>query len=78
MDRMGLVRQSRRGKNDVVPSGDAKLLKPSELASLSKAWNELEERKRILRMKPMPKPVDVNAQEERRLRRRAPAQLFRE
>lgn len=32
---------------------------PAALAQVARAWSDLEERKRILRMKPAPKPVDV-------------------
>ena len=32
---------------------------PSARAQVARAWCELEERKRILRMKPKPKDVDV-------------------
>lgn len=35
-------------------------LTPAELSSLSGAWEKLEERKRILRMKPLPKAQDVS------------------
>lgn len=38
-------------------------LKPAELCSLTKAWTELEERKRILRMKGLPKAVEVKPKE---------------
>ena len=34
-------------------------LKPGELATLAKAFDTLEERKRIIRMKGLPKAVDV-------------------
>lgn len=34
-------------------------LTPGELSSLSKAWDTLEDRKRILRFKPLPKAQDV-------------------
>lgn len=30
-----------------------------------RAWSELEERKRIIRMKPAPKPIDVTAKPKR-------------
>jgi len=40
-------------------------LEPNQLASLSKAWDTLEERKRILRMKPLPKAQDVSAVREK-------------
>ena len=38
---------------------EAEELTPKDLAALTSAWEKLEERKRILRMKPMPKAVDV-------------------
>lgn len=38
---------------------------PSALAQLMRAWSELEERKRIIRMKPAPKPIDVTAKPKR-------------
>jgi hypothetical protein len=34
-------------------------LKPSDLCQLAKAWEALEDRKRILRMKGLPKPIDA-------------------
>jgi len=34
-------------------------ISPKDLTSLSGAWEKLEERKRILRMKPLPKAIDV-------------------
>lgn len=39
---------------------------PSALAQLARAWSELEERKRILRMKPKPKDIDVSPEANRR------------
>lgn len=33
----------------------------SALAQLARAWSELEGRKRIIKMKPDPKPIDVSA-----------------
>ncbi len=33
---------------------------PSALSQLARAWSELEERKRVIKMKPAPKPVDVS------------------
>jgi len=35
-------------------------LSHKDLAALTSAWNTLEERKRILRMKPKPRSIDVN------------------
>jgi hypothetical protein len=40
-------------------------LSPSELCSLTKAWGELEERKRILRGKGLPKPVESKEREKK-------------
>lgn len=34
-------------------------VKPIELAQLARAWDSLENRKRILKMKGLPKPVDA-------------------
>lgn len=46
---------------------------PSQLATLSNAWEKLEERKRILRMKPKPRDVEVKPKE-----KRLPQQSFQE
>ena len=40
-------------------------LSPSELCSLTKAWSELEDRKRILRNKPLPKAAEVREKDHR-------------
>ncbi len=56
MDTLGLARQC---KSAIVQPPTPTALKPSEIASLAKAWDTLEERKRILRMKPAPKAIDV-------------------
>lgn len=45
----------------------------TQLATLSNAWEKLEERKRILRMKPLPKAVTVEQKGKAR-----PAATFRE
>ena len=39
--------------------------KPAEVAQLMRAWEALEERKRILRMKPKPKDLDVSPKTKR-------------
>lgn len=47
--------------NQVPKMGKIKTdLTPSELCSLTKAWSELEDRKRILRNKGLPKAVEVS------------------
>ena len=48
----------------------------SALAQVARAWSELEERKRILRMKPAPKPVDVSMQAGKSKRRPVPVRGF--
>lgn len=40
-------------------------LSPRDLATLTASWNTIEERKRILRMKPKPKDVEVKEKEKR-------------
>lgn len=51
------------GKGGVEPAHKSEPLSPSELASLAKAWDTLEDRKRILRMKPLPKAQEVPKKE---------------
>lgn len=46
-------------QNKILAQMDAPKLTPKDLAALTSAWERLEERKRILRMKPAPKAVDV-------------------
>jgi hypothetical protein len=38
---------------------DAPKTAPAARAQLARAWDALEERKRVLRMKPAPKPIDT-------------------
>lgn len=45
-----------------------KKLNPAQLSSLVNAWDKLEDRKRILRMKPLPKAQDVAPKEKPRPR----------
>lgn len=45
--------------DEELPSKGKKDLTPGQLATLVKAWDTLEERKRIIRMKPAPKAIDV-------------------
>lgn len=49
---------------------------PSALAQLMRAFSELEERKRILRMKPKPKDIDVDPRNHRPARGSVSAQLM--
>ena len=57
MNMIGVKTQSKKNV-DLEARRD---LKPGELASLTKAFDTLEERKRILRMKPKPRDVEVKA-----------------
>ena len=58
LGQIGLIRLSRSDRKKLEkPVG--KNLKPAELSSLVKSWELLEERKRILRMRPLPKAVAV-------------------
>lgn len=59
LDLMGLEMQQGNRTPKPSESKPKKELKPAELCSLTKAWTELEERKRILRMKPKPRDLDV-------------------
>ena len=60
----------------------ADALKPEtparERAQVARAWCELEERKRILKMKPKPKDVDPEKLAERRTAKRQPPPLILE
>ena len=59
LEALGLeFQQANRTPKPIDPALATKL-KPAELCSLTKAWTELEERKRIIRMKPKPRDVDV-------------------
>lgn len=60
---------------NVAESGQAT---PSALAQLARAWSELEDRKRIIKMKPAPKPVDVQQLADRKTKRSKPAKGFSE
>ena len=56
---MGLVRSGKPVPLDkLIQDAKSKPLKPVELASLVKAWESMEDRKRILRGKGLPKPVE--------------------
>ena len=46
-------------QNKITAMLDAPDMAAKDLASLVGAWEKLEERKRILRMKPLPKAIDV-------------------
>jgi len=46
-------------QNKILAMADAKDISPTQMASLVTSYDRLEERKRILRMKPLPKAIDV-------------------
>ncbi len=52
---VGLERSGRTSAKDIA----AAPLKPSELSSLIKAWDTLEDRKRVLRNVGLPKPIEA-------------------
>lgn len=56
---MGLDLLQRNQVPKSTEEGKKVKLKPSELCSLTAAWDKIEERKRILRMKPLPKAIEV-------------------
>src|SRR5690348_8519146 len=49
----------------LIMQGLERELEPGQLAALAKALDTILERKRILRMKPAPKPVDVSGPRKR-------------
>ena len=51
-------------------------LKPMSLALVARAWRDLEQLKREIKMKPKPKPVDVAAIETEKRRRQRQAEEF--
>lgn len=53
-------------------------VKDAVLAQLARAWCELEDTKRVIQMKPAPKPVDVAALDLAKRKRSAPAKGFTE
>lgn len=55
----------------MIAANDSEIT-PAALAQVARAWSELEERKRVLKMKPAPKPIDVS-QKQRKPRSRAVA-----
>lgn len=55
----------------LIASMDKEGTTAAQLAQLSNAWEKLEERKRILRMKPAPKPIDVPVKPEKGARTKA-------
>lgn len=57
LEAMGLEFQ--RANQTPKPIENAPKLKPADLCSLAKAWETIEERKRILRMKPKPRDIEV-------------------
>ena len=61
---MGLERQ--HANQTPKPIKDAPKLSPKDLCSLTAAWDTLENRKRILRNKPLPKAQEVERPKDKR------------
>lgn len=59
LDQMGLEMAQKNQTPKPMPKGLKPSLKPGELCALTKAWSELEDRKRILRGKGLPKPIEA-------------------
>lgn len=55
-------------QNKILAMTEDKKITPTQMASLVTAYDKLEERKRILRMKPLPKAQDVAPREKPRPR----------
>lgn len=65
LEHVGIVRRGKGGR-PVVDEPDRNLkVKPMELAALVKAWDVLEDRKRVIRMKPVPRPIDVTKEQKK-------------
>lgn len=64
---MGLSFQQANRTAKPIPNGGPKL-KPSELKQLADSWSNLEDRKRVLRMRGLPKPVESQEREKKPLR----------
>lgn len=43
----------------LMSAAESGTTKPSDLAQVARAWDVLEERKRVMRMKPAPRPIDT-------------------
>lgn len=60
LESIGITRKARGGRPQLLDVDKPMPMKPSDLSSLIKAWDTLEDRKRVLRMKPLPRAVDVS------------------
>lgn len=70
---MGLLRSGKPAPLDqLIKEIKAKPLRPVEMCSLIKAWESLEDRKRILRGKGLPKPVEA---EDHKYRKKKPHEV---
>jgi hypothetical protein len=64
-------KQARRLQQIAMRDCEDPKVKPHIRAALMRAWCDLEERVRVLKMKPLPKPVDVTKLAEQRRAARA-------
>ena len=64
LEAMGLEFQQANRTPKPVAGGGPKL-KPSELKQLADSWSTLEDRKRVLRMRGLPKPVESKEREKK-------------
>ena len=71
LNMMGVATQLKHHIDPSIKVGD---LSPGQMAQLVNAWETLEERKRKIRMKPLPKAVDV----EKAKKKGPPVATFRE
>ena len=55
----------------IVQAAEAPETTPAALAQLARAWSELEHRKRVIKMKPDPKPIDVTPRNRKSQRKAA-------
>lgn len=72
LQKMGLEMQQRNRTPKPVEEAKLPKLRASELCSLANAWEKIEERKRILRMKPKPRDVEVVVRDKNKAVHHAP------
>lgn len=60
--------QARELQELLMDAANSEEITPAALAQVARAWSELEERKRVLKMKPAPKPIDVSVVKPKRQR----------
>lgn len=68
LKKMGLGMQQRNQTPKPMDEAKVDELKSTELCALASAWEKIEDRKRILRMKGLPKPVDSAVKDKSKVR----------